>query len=261
MPEVLEVELARRGVADVLGGALVRRVLVTDDLVVGPGVDDVIAGAEIERLDRVGKQLILVTDRGPVGVHFGMTGRWLLDDVSTIGELAYGSGSDHARWDRWVLEVKPAGRRAVRRLRLHDPRRLARVRLDPDVDRLGPDALSLTRRQLHAALARRTAPVKAVLLDQEAIAGLGNMLVDEVLWWSGTDPRRPARSLDADEVAALQSAIRRRLPVMLRRGGSHTGVLSPDVRHGDVPCPRDGAPFRRAVVGGRTTLWCSAHQR
>lgn len=261
VPEVLEVELARRSVADVLTGARVRRVVVSDDLVVAPGVDEVITGARIEEVRRVGKQLVLETDRGAVGVHFGMTGRWLLDDVSTIGELAYGSGSDHARWDRWVIDLVPAGRRTLRRLRLHDPRRLARVTFDPDVDRLGPDALSLSRRQLAAALARRAAPVKAVLLDQLAVAGLGNLLVDEVLWWSGIDPHRPARSLDATEVAALHGAIRRRLPVMLRRGGSHTGTLSPDVRRGLPPCPRDGAPLSRGTVGGRTTVWCAAHQR
>lgn len=261
VPEVLEVELARRGVTDLLSGAVVRRVLLSDDLVVGPGVDDLITGAEIESLDRRGKQLVIVTDRGRVGVHFGMTGRWLVDDVSTIGELAYGSGNDHPRWDRWVLEVEPADGRGPVRLRLHDPRRLGRVVLEPDIGRLGPDALRLTRRQLAEVLARRTAPVKAVLLDQEAIAGLGNMLADEVLWWSGIDPRRAARSLNDGEVAALHSAIKRRLPVMLRRGGSHTGVLSPDARRADVPCPRDGAPLMRATIGGRTTVWCSAHQR
>ena len=72
------------------------------------------------------------------------------------------------------------------------------------------------------------------------------MLVDEVLWWAGLDPRRPARSLTADEVADLHRAIRRRLPVMLRRGGSHTGTLSPDVRAagGTVPARRHAA--RRA---------------
>ena len=61
---------------------------------------------------------------------------------------------------------------------------------------LGPDALTLTRRELAAALARRRAPLKAVLLDQTAVAGLGNMLVDEVLWWAGLDPRRPAALAD-----------------------------------------------------------------
>ena len=95
-----------------------------------------------------------------------------------------------------------------------------------------------------------------MLLDQTAVAGLGNMLVDEVLWWAGLDPHRPAASLTADEVAALQRAIRRRLPVMVRRGGSHTGTLSPAVAGAGGPCPRDGAELRRDVVGGRTTIWC-----
>ena len=77
-------------------------------------------------------------------------------------------------------------------MRLHDPRRLGRVVLDPDIARLGPDVLTLRRRRARRALAGRRAPLKAVLLDQHAIAGLGNLLVDEVLWWSGIDPRRTA---------------------------------------------------------------------
>jgi formamidopyrimidine-DNA glycosylase len=100
-----------------------------------------------------------------------------------------------------------------------------------------------------------------VLLDQTAVAGLGNMLVDEVLWWAGLDPRRPAASLRPDEVAELQRKIRSRLPVMLRRGGSHTGTLSPAARGAGGLCARDGAPLDRTVVGGRTTLWCPRHQR
>jgi formamidopyrimidine-DNA glycosylase len=260
VPEVLEVELARRAVAPLLPGARVRRVATTDPIVVGPGVDELVAGVRLLGLGRIGKQLVLATERGPVGVHFGMTGRWLVDDVSTIGELAYSSRSSHERWDRWVLELA-VGRRVTRRLRLHDPRRLARVVVAPPVQRLGPDALTLTRTELAAALARRAAPLKAVLLDQTAVAGLGNLLVDEVLWWAGLDPRRPGRSLDADEVRTLHAQVRRRLPVMMRRGGSHTGVLSPDVRGiSGWPCPRDGTPMERSVVGGRTTIWCSLHQ-
>jgi formamidopyrimidine-DNA glycosylase len=146
-------------------------------------------------------------------------------------------------------------------LRLHDPRRLARVVLDPDIERLGPDALTLTRAQLRRALEHRRAPLKAVLLDQQAIAGLGNLLVDEVLWWAGLAPTRPANGLSADELVAVHVAIRRRLPIMLRRGGSHTGELSPAVRSSGGGCPRDGAPLRRQRVGGRTTVWCPQHQR
>lgn len=264
VPEVLEVEAARRAVGPLVTGARVRRVVVTDPLVVGPGVDELVGGVRLLGLDRVGKQLVLVTERGPVGVHFGMTGRWLVDDVSTIGELAYGSRTTNPRWDRWALDLatrSPGGRPVVRRLTLHDPRRLARVVVAPDVARLGPDVLTLTRAQLAAALAGRAAPLKAVLLDQTAVAGLGNLLVDEVLWWAALDPYRPARSLGAEEVRVLHTQIRRRLPVLMRRGGSHTGTLSPEVRAvRDGPCPRDGAPLRRVTVGGRTTVWCAVHQ-
>jgi formamidopyrimidine-DNA glycosylase len=255
MPEVLEVELTRRGLVDLIGDTVVG-VDRTDPLVVAEGVDAMTIGATITGFDRRGKQLVVLTDGPSVGVHLGMTGRVLLDGVSTIGELAYGSREDHPRWDRWAL-----GFRSGRRLRLHDPRRLARVRLDPDVERLGPDALSLGRAELASALRRRRAPLKAVLLDQRAIAGLGNMIVDEVLWWAGIDPHRIARDLGDTEVADLHRQLRRRLSVMLRRGGSHSGSLSPEVRAFPGPCPRDGRPLARAVVGGRTTVWCPAHQR
>jgi formamidopyrimidine-DNA glycosylase len=255
VPEVLEVELTRRGAAGLVG----RRVVAverTDALVVGPGVDQAVVGATIERLDRRGKVLAVLTDGPTVGLHFGMTGRLLRDDRAVaIDRLAYGSLDDDDRWDRWVVRLDDGSR-----LRFHDPRRLGRIWLEPALDRLGPDALSLTRRQLAAALAGRRAPLKAVLLDQAAVAGLGNLLVDEVLWWAGLDPHRPAGSLGPDEVAELHRVIRRRLPVMLRRGGSHTGTLSPERRAGGV-CPRDGAELRRDVVGGRTTVWCPAHQR
>ena len=91
-----------------------------------------------------------------------------------------------------------------------------------------------------------------MLLDQAAVAGLGNMLVDEVLWWAGIDPHRPAGSLTPDEVAALHRAIRRRLPVMLRRGGSHTGTLSPTAaRRRGVPTRRRGARAATSSAGAR----------
>ena len=255
MPEVLEVELTRRA-----AGALVGRRFVvverTDTLVVGAGVDGAVVDATIEGLDRRGKVLAVLTDGPSIGLHFGMTGRLLLDDAPVALErLAYGSLDDDTRWDRWVVRLEDGSR-----LRFHDPRRLGRIWLEPALDVLGPDALGLTREQLAAALAGRRAPVKAVLLDQGVVAGLGNMLVDEVLWWAGIDPHRPGGSLRPDEVTQLQRVIRRRLAVMLRRGGSHTGTLSPSRRAGGV-CPRDGAELRRDVVGGRTTVSCPSHQR
>jgi formamidopyrimidine-DNA glycosylase len=256
VPELLEVELTRRAAADLVGrrfGPVER----TDDIVVTVGVDDALPGSTVESLERRGKVLVLRTDGPDLALHFGMTGRLLRSGAAAaIDRLAYGANSDHERWDRWVVTLDDGSR-----LRFHDPRRLGRIWLDPVLSGLGPDALTLTRRQLAAALAGRRAPLKAVLLDQAAVAGLGNMLVDEVLWWAGLDPRRPAASLPPEEVAALQRTIRRRLPVMLRRGGSHTGTLSPAARAAAGPCPRDGTPLGRTVVGGRTTVWCPLHQR
>ena len=77
----------------------------------------------------------------------------------------------------------------------------------------------------------------------------------------GTDEPCRCGNRGCLEATAGGWAIRRRLPVMLRRGGSHTGTLSPDVRAAGGPCPRDGTPLTRSVVGGRTTVWCPAHQR
>ena len=256
VPEVLEVELTRRAASALVGrrfGAVER----TDPLVVAEGVGAVLRGCTVTGVRRRGKVLALDTDGAVLGLHFGMTGRLLRDGTAAaIDRLAYGAGSDAERWDRWVACLDDGSR-----LRFHDPRRLGRVWLDPDLGALGPDALSLTRGELARAVARRRAPLKAVLLDQTAVAGLGNMLVDEALWWAALDPRRPAESLTPDEVTALHRAIRRRLPVMLRRGGSHTGTLSPQRRAAGGPCPRDGAELHRTVVGGRGTVMCRCHQR
>jgi len=260
MPEVLEVELTRRGVEH-LARWRVDGIERTDPLVVQPGIDDMLVDSVITGFDRRGKQLVMLTDGPTVGVHLGMTGRILVDDHSAVGGLTYGSRSDHSRWDRWVVRLGPPGPGHGVKLRLHDPRRLGRVVNDPDIGRLGPDALSLRRADVAGALRGRRAPLKAVLLDQQAIAGLGNMLVDEVLWWSGLDPRRPAGSLGDGEVVALHGVIGRRLRVMLRRGGSHTGTLSAAVRAVGGMCRRDGTPLARSMVGGRTTVWCPGHQR
>jgi formamidopyrimidine-DNA glycosylase len=256
MPEVLEVELTRRAAVGELVGRTFVEVVRTDPLVVDDGVDAEVAGARIEGIERRGKLLLFCTNGPVVGMHFGMTGRLLVDDDAVIERLAYSGASRDAVWDRWAARLDDG-----RVVRLHDPRRLGRMRLDPDLSRLGPDVLSLRRVDLAAALAGRRAPLKAVLLDQSAIAGLGNLLVDEFLWWSSLDPRRLAGSLLPGEVDRLQQTIRRRLPIMLRRGGSHTGTLSPEFRSTGGRCPRDGDELARATVGGRTTVWCPCHQQ
>ena len=133
------------------------------------------------------------------------------------------------------------------------------MQLDPDEDRLGPDALSLTLGQLRKALVGSTVALKARLLDQRRVAGLGNLLVDEALWRARLSPVREAGALDAKETARLHRAVRTTLRVLGQRGGSHTGDLQPGRERGGC-CPRDGAPLRREQVGGRTTYWCPEHQ-
>ena len=143
---------------------------------------------------------------------------------------------------------------------MRDPRRLGAVELDPDEDRLGPDALALTRAQLAAVVARSRAPVKAVLMDQHRIAGLGNLLTDEALWRAGHRPGPSGRHASTTTRATrLHQAIRSTLRILGRRGGSHTGDHMP-ARFPGGHCPRDGAPLQRRTVGGRTTYSCPVHQ-
>lgn len=204
---------------------------------------------------RRGKQIVLDTRDADVrlGVHLGMSGRVLVDDTEAGDPLIYASNRRMPKWHRFGVHFADGGD-----FMLRDPRRLGAVELDPDESRLGPDAASLTLKQLDGALDRRTAPVKAVLMDQARVAGLGNLLVDETLWRAGLAPARRADTLDTDDRRTLHKAIRETVRVLGRRGGSHTGDMPRDV---DAPCPRDGAPLRRETVGGRTTYWCPTHQR
>src|SRR3546814_8834960 len=145
-------------------------------------------------------------------------------------------------------------------LQMVDPRRLGVVELVPDESRLGIDALSIAPAQLRDALAGSTAPLKARLLDQAHVAGIGNLIVGEVLWRAGLDPAGPARSLDANELRRLHRHLRSGVVELTRRGGSHLGDLHEARQRGAV-CPRDGAPLLRRTIGGRTTYSCPVHQR
>jgi formamidopyrimidine-DNA glycosylase len=259
VPEILEVEVAR---ALLEARALNREIksVYTPDAwflkrgTTGESLVHALKGNAFTKARRRGKQIILdTTDPNvKIGVHLGMSGRLLVDDEEAGDPLIYASNERMPEWHRFGVRYKDGGEFMVR-----DPRRLGAVVLDPDEERLGPDALTLTRKQFDAALGRRTAPIKAVLMDQQRIAGLGNLLVDEILWRAGINPARTVDSLAGDERTAIYKAIRTALRVLARRGGSHTGDMP---RVLDAPCPKDGAPIARAKVAGRTTYWCPAHQ-
>jgi len=189
---------------------------------------------------------------GPVlGLHLGMAGRIVVD-----GEEAGDPPPRVERpgWDRFTIRFADGGS-----LVLRDSRRLGRVRLEPDVERLGPDAADVTRTQFRERVGRGGAPVKARIMDQAVIAGVGNLLADEALWRARIDPRRPAETLTEEELDRLRVDIRAATRSAIRNGGVHTGNVIPfRVRGGR--CPRCGAEMERATIGGRTTWWCPAEQ-
>ena len=128
---------------------------------------------------------------------------------------------------------------------LVDPRRLGRVRLDPPVEALGPDAQAITPAQFRAAFGRGTAPVKARLLDQDVIAGIGNLLADQILWLARINPARPVDELTRPETDRLLRALRRTVNAAVGGGGVHTLSVIP-FRRPEAACPRCGVRWRAA---------------
>ncbi len=260
VPELVEVEYYRRLAALALGRTI-ERVEVADPWLLRPvapaSVARTLAGRRLLGARRRGKLLVIDTDGPALGLRFGMTGALTFGDRRAVDRLQHGSGSYQERWVRFRLRLVGGGD-----LALHDPRRLGRVALDPDESSLGPDALAVTLPELRAALVGRGPgpPLKTRLLDQHHLAGLGNLLTDEILFATGLAPDRPTGSLDPEEVRHLHRQLRASVRRALERGGSHTGDLMAERRPGGR-CPRDGTELRRQRVGGRTTWWCPAHQR
>jgi formamidopyrimidine-DNA glycosylase len=261
VPEILEVELYR-GLAEKAVGRPITKVWMVDSRYGRGGttarrLQSALVGRSFTEARRRGKLMLLDTGGGPtLGVRFGMTGGLVVDHQAALDRLLYGPGIFDEKWVRARVTFADGGH-----LALHDPRRFGSLELAPDESRLGPDALTVTRAELERALAVRGpagAPLKARLLDQERLAGVGNLLADEALWRAGLDPERRT-PLNAEELAVLHKALRATLRQLGRRGGSHMGDLM-EARRVGGRCPRDGTELRRATVGGRTTYWCPQHQ-
>jgi formamidopyrimidine-DNA glycosylase len=255
---MIEVELYRQA-AELAVGHTIRRVAAPDSWYLkggatAPIVRRALVGRRITAARRIGKLLMLDTDGPTVGLRFGMTGRLVVDGTVPIERLEYSSNRLDAAWIRFAL-----GFDALGDLRVIDPRRLGGVELDPDEATLGVDAGSVRLAQLRDLLGRSRVPLKAWILDQARIAGVGNLIADEALWRAGLDPARAAASLDATEVRRLHRHLQRTIADLSARGGSHTGDLHL-ARHRGATCPRDGAPLLRRTIGGRTTYSCPQHQ-
>lgn len=246
MPELPEAERARRTLEAVLG----RRVAEVDDRDTyvcrphSPGqISDALVGHRFATAKRQGKLIWLETEEGPIlALHLGMTGQIVLD-------------GEESRWDRFRIRFEDGGAFALR-----DKRRLGRATLDPTRDRLGADAAEITVPDFRRKVGAGWAPVKARLLDQRAVAGVGNLLADQALWQARIAPSRRTSTLSVEELDRLRREVRAAVRSAIRKGGAHTGAFISARRSGGV-CPRDGHPLERARIGGRTTYWCPECQR
>jgi formamidopyrimidine-DNA glycosylase len=159
-----------------------------------------------------------------------------------------------ARWNRFTLEFADGGR-----LVLFDKRRLGRVWLNPDIDALGPDACDVTLAGFRQLIMAGTVAVKARLLDQSKLAGIGNLLADEMLWQARVPPAARTSRLRPEDADRLYRAMRSALGSAIAHGGVHTGEVIPARRVGGR-CPRCGAEMKHGTVGGRSTWWCAREQ-
>ena len=220
-----------------------------------------LTGERVDHVDRRGKYLI---------VRF-VSGRALLIHLRMTGSLLRAPrGSSHVRAILTLDDGTEVGYRDVRRFGtwlLLEP-----GELEPYLDeRLGEEPLvaAFTVKGLGERLGGRKAPLKAALLDQRTLAGLGNIYVDEALWYARLHPLRPAGSLESAELRALHRAIRKALELgIARQGSTLSDYRLPDGSSGsmqrefkaygrtDEPCDRCGTQLVKTRVGGRGTWFC-----
>jgi formamidopyrimidine-DNA glycosylase len=257
MPELPDVEEFRRRFARHAVGRMIGDVVVTDAgilrNVTADELGDALRGRRFDEPERRGKWLIACTDGPTPLIHFGMTG-----DI----EWAANADGRHAH-DR-VIFVLDRGEIRYRNLRKLGGLWLARDGADVDalLSRLGPDALSIDRRDFLKLLERRRGGIKAALMDQTFLAGVGNLLADEILWRARIHPLRPIGELSTEERSRLYRALRTVIARTVDRypEGYETRWTNARGRP-QARCPRCRTELARTVVGGRTTYFCPTCQQ
>lgn len=245
-----------------------------------PRMADRLTGARVERLRRRSKYILADLDTGDsLLIHLGMSGRMLVSGI-TLGDFHYPHPAPE-KHDHVVLEMEGGAR-----VTFNDPRRFglmdlvatAEAETHPLLAGIGPEPLgnAFSEDYLIARFKGRATPVKAALLDQRIVAGLGNIYVCEVLNRTGVDPRRAAGRIAAPRVAALVPAIRQVLEEAIAAGGSslrdyrqadgELGYFQHDFRaYGQEgkPCRTPGCTgtITRIVQSGRSTFYCPRCQR
>lgn len=285
MPELPEVETVRRGLAPALVGRRIKRARTKRaDLrfPFPPRFAARLSGRRVDALERRAKYLLAHLDDGAVWItHLGMTGRWsILGAKRQPGDFYYAEPTNPTH-THVVLEMEEGAR-----LEFNDPRRfgymdlIAASDLDahPFFKAMGPEPLgnSFNLPYLQKALAGKKAPIKAALLDQRVVAGLGNIYVVEALHRAGIAPGKASGAISAARLEKLYHAIRAVLEEAIEAGGStlsdYAGV---DGAQGGFQhrfrvydreaerCTADGCAgvIKRAVHSGRSTFWCPRCQR
>lgn len=287
MPELPEVETVRRGLAPVMAGALFVAVEARrPDLRIPLPADfeKRLKGACVRALERRGKFLLAPLSSGETLImHLGMSGRFTVTGGADRRSGGfYRAAPPNPAHDHVLFTLETSGARS--RVVFNDPRRFGLMDIAADGDLascrhfrdMGPEPLSeaFTGASLAGALARRSAPIKAALLDQRVVAGLGNIYASEALHRAGVSPRRRANSLSARRAGDLRDAIRAVLEEAIEAGGSTLrdfaaadGALgyfqhrfSVYDRTGE-PCRVCGKTIRRLVQSGRSTFYCGGCQR
>ena len=288
MPELPEVETICRQLEPEIAGRRIKRLEVLDprwSRPVPPAVlGDAVSGRRIESLGRRGKYLLLRLEGGETLVmHLRMTGNLLLVDGESLinpaeGRRLYAGESSTEQRHLRALFLLDDGRE----LWFTDPRRFGEAFLADDEalrDRfdgrvgLEPFSEEFTPEALGALAAGRSAPLKSFLLNQAAVAGIGNIYADEALFRARLHPLSPAGSMKPEHLEALHGAIRDALRAGIDGGGAsiddfrdargERGSMQDEflvhTREGE-PCPRCGSPIARIEVTGRSTYYCPGCQ-
>ncbi len=291
MPELPEVETVRRGLAPHMEG---RRIVFVDqrrkDLRFPFPVDFVqrLTRNQVVRLDRRAKYLLIRLEDGwSWMVHLGMSGRFTVNAPEGGIRASSGQAGHNSGWglvdkhDHVLVEME-----GDVRLTYNDTRRFGFMKLippggdmaEPHLAKLGPEPLDpeFSADYLATALKDRRTPIKSALLDQQIVAGLGNIYVCEALWRAGISPRRLASTIPGKRAERLVPAVKEVIAAAIEAGGSSlrdyvqaTGELG-YFQHAfdaydrlDTPCRKPGCTgvIRRIVQSGRSTFYCPVHQR
>jgi len=262
MPELPEVETILRALAPRLVGRRILDVRILAKRVVAGDPAKLrqhLRNRRIIAVKRRAKFLLVELEDGVMSIHLGMTGSLRWNGVP-------------GPYTRAVFSLSGA------RLLFDDLRQFGRIEVGPEpparLAQLGPEALEVSVQELAARLRGRRAPIKALLLDQRVVAGLGNIYADEALFRAGIHPGSSGGSLSGARVRRLHNAIRTVLSEAIAAGGSSVAnyvnadgapgkfQLSHNVyRRTGLPCPRCGARIRRIVVAQRGTHYCPRCQR